>query len=151
MGLEMVTSISDNLNDLKTWNICMYDRLWCRVYFLHHGGGLSVPKYIMWKLKHQRSVNHYLIINKARVLNRFVNQCIAIVNFQTTHWRPWYNFMHLFISKNLEIFDTSTKFLLHEKLDVKKRAILTSLPQRMDYLQIHSIPKVSNKLLSQSD
>ena len=102
MGLEMVTSISDNLNDLKTWNICMYDRLWCRVYFLHHGGGLSVPKYIMWKLKHQRSVNHYLIINKARVLNRFVNQCIAIVNFQTTHWRPWYNFMHLFISKNLE-------------------------------------------------
>ena len=80
----------------------MYDRLWCRVYFLHHGGGLSVPKYIMWKLKHQRSVNHYLIINKARVLNRFVNQCIAIVNFQTPNWRSWYNFMHLFISENLE-------------------------------------------------
>ena len=58
--------------------------------------------YPTWKLKHQRSVNHYLIINKARVLNRFVNQCIAIVNFQTTHWRPWYNFMHLFISENLE-------------------------------------------------
>ena len=34
---------------------------------------------------------------------------------------------------------------------VQQRAILALLHQRMDYLQIHSIPKVSNKLLSQSD
>ena len=53
--------------------------------------------------------------------------------------------------KTWKIFETSTKFLLHEKLDVKKRAILTLLPQRMDYLQIHSIPKVSNILFSQRD
>ena len=42
-------------------------------------------------------------------------------------------------------------FLLHEKLGVQKRAILTLLHQRMDYLQIHSIPKVSNILFSQRD
>ena len=91
----------------------MYDRLLCRVYSLHHGGGLSMPKIYHMNAKTSK-ISQSLFNHK---------QCLSI-----------------------ELFCQHAS-----TTSVQKRAILTLLHQRMDYLQIHSIPKVSNILFSQRD
>ena len=91
----------------------MYDRLLCRVYSLHHGGGLSMPKIYHMNAKTSK-ISQSLFNHK---------QCLSI-----------------------ELFCQHAS-----TTSVQQRAILALLHQRMDYLQIHSIPKVSNILFSQRD